>query len=386
MNQPCRLVLCCLAAFVWIGTLPAQGQQPFRTDADSQDSKLPWFQLKPAEFPPEGSAHYFAGELIDVDHVERIGTLRIDRTDAQRRSHWDLPVDFELLPYGAIYYHGAPAELRDIPIGTHLHGLFYIKGKGEEGTRAVFHNRASLEKDFTRAFQLEDDFSYYARQGRAWRIDSVNLAENSMLATGVSTADGKADKQQTQFEILPATRVWKGRQIAGLKDLNKGQVVQLNLTWATLYGPGRCSDIWLDEESRSVATAQQLEIHRQHQKERGLAGWIDEVDNQQRIVKVTLFGGIDPKLVDEFQPETSVTAVVAEPSLRSYDQVNDRKSGPLLEKKSVSPAPGSSGVQIVFQPSLLLEGFRPGRIVRLFPSGWPVVSIPLEERLWPARD
>ena len=32
-----------------------------------------------------------------------------------------------MLPYGSIYYHGAPAALQDIPLGTHLHGLFYLK-------------------------------------------------------------------------------------------------------------------------------------------------------------------------------------------------------------------------------------------------------------------
>ena len=74
--------------------LVAGGQPPtFRTDT-SEDDKLPWYQLVDGEFPPKGSSHYFAGELIEVDHVNRTGTLRIDRTDKQRRSHWDLPVDF----------------------------------------------------------------------------------------------------------------------------------------------------------------------------------------------------------------------------------------------------------------------------------------------------
>src|SRR5690606_17745540 len=132
-------------------------QPPFRTDANP-DKDLSWYQLQPGEFPPDGSAHYFAGELIAVDHVNRRGTLRIDRTDAQNRSHWDLPVDFEMLPYGTIRYHGAPASLQDIPLGTHLHGLFYLKSPDAPGTRTVFYNRAALEADFTRAFQLEDDF------------------------------------------------------------------------------------------------------------------------------------------------------------------------------------------------------------------------------------
>ena len=84
------------------------------------------YQLKPAVFPPAGTSHAIAGELIALDHVNRTGTLRPDRTDAQRRGDWDLPLHFTLLPYGSLRYHGAPAALKDIPLGTHLHGEFYV--------------------------------------------------------------------------------------------------------------------------------------------------------------------------------------------------------------------------------------------------------------------
>src|SRR5436190_1917282 len=84
------------------------------------------FQLKQGEFPPEGTSHSIAGELIALDHVNRTGTLRPDRTDAQRRGDWDLPLHFTMLPYGSMRYRGAPATLKDIPIGTHLHGEFYV--------------------------------------------------------------------------------------------------------------------------------------------------------------------------------------------------------------------------------------------------------------------
>ena len=60
--------------------------------------------------------------------------------------------------------------------------------------------------------------------------------------------------------------------------------------------------------------------------------------------------------------------------------VNDRKRGPVLEKSEVAELPGSSGVQARIQPDLLLEGYRPGRIVRVYPGDWPVIALPLEER------
>ena len=41
-----------------------------------------------------------------------------------------------------------------------------------------------------------------------------------------------------------------------------------------------------------------------------------------------------------------------------------------------------SGVQIKVKPDLLLEGYRPGKIVRVYPSGWPVIALPREEQFF----
>jgi hypothetical protein len=40
---------------------------------------------------------------------------------------------------------------------------------------------------------------------------------------------------------------------------------------------------------------------------------------------------------------------------------------------------GSSGIQIRFETDLIVEGIRPGRIVRIRPNGWPAVNVPREE-------
>lgn len=361
---------------------PLAAEETFRTDA-SQDEKLPWYQTVPGQFPPEGSAHYFTGELVGKDHIHRQGTIRVSRTDKQRRSHWDLPINFRLLPYGSLAYHGAPAALKDIPIGTHLHGLWYVKDEGEE-TKSLFYNRKSIEADFTKAFRLVDDFTYYQEKNQLWQVDRVDL--KAMKLHLVSQAEGEEKPTAIEVDLTPATRVNLGKQIATLDDIQPGQNVLFNLTWATLYGVGRCTELWLDEESRQIATAQQLAQHRLHQKDRGIAGIIDAVDNQNRILTVTFFGGIDPALLEEFKPNTVAQVCVSEPTLQIYDQVNDKKGGPILSVEQVEKHPGSSGIQVRVQPSLLLEGYRPGRIVRIFPSGWPVVTLPEEETLWPERD
>jgi hypothetical protein len=196
--------------------------------------------------------------------------------------------------------------------------------------------------------------------------------------------------------------VWQGRGIGSLTDIKPGQSVLMNLTYCTFKGPGRITNLWLDEASRSLATAQQLELHRQFMRERGLPGIIEEVDNEKGIMTVALFDGFDPKLMEEFPPNgtlsvpavpatatkpaipdpASITAAVAEENLRTWDQISDRKSGTLIEITKGTPSPGNSGFLIRFQPSLLLEGFRPKRIVRVWPSKWKVDDLPREERMY----
>jgi hypothetical protein len=361
-------------------TLPGSGGEPgpdFRTDGG--DESLPWFQLVPGEFPPAGSAHYFSGELIGMDHLERTFLLRVDRTDSQRRSHFDLPVAAAMLPYGSIDFHGAPAALRDIPIGTHLHGWFYLKAPDDDSQPpAIFHNRVSPEAEFRRCLKLQDDFSYHQQCGETWRVDAVKRKDNQLQATLLR--DGEPVGESTTFDLQPSTRCWQGNRLVSAEALKAGQTVQLNLTWATLYGPGRVAEIWLDEQSRALAAAQQQRRHRQHVRERGLPGWVDAVDNPKRIVTITFFDNVDDALVDELDEGDNAGVAVARRSLMTYDPVNDRKRGRVLSVETVPKRPGSSGVQVRVQPDLLLEGYRPGRIVRVYPPSWPVIALPKEER------
>ena len=350
----------------------ACGAEPaYRTDAGAND-KLPWFQLKPGEFPPEGSAHEIAGELIGLDHINRTGILRQDRTDAISRSHWDEPLPFTMLSFGSLRFHGAPAELRDIPVGTHLHGQFYFEEKaGKDGKGA-----------FTKALRLEDDFSYFQRQQRAWRVESIDMEKSTLTATSVDAAGKATEAKPTTFLVSPSTQVWKGHAIGSLADLKKGQSVLVNLTVCTLKGPGRCTDIWIDPESRDVAGAHQVEVHRLFEREHGLPCWVDEVDNQQSIVTVTLFAGFDPKLKEDFEVGGPMSSAVAEDNLRTYDQGSDRMRGDVLEVQSVPAGPGSSGVRIKFKTVTLIEGHRPKHILRLFAGKWKADDIPKEERLY----
>lgn len=327
--------------------------------------------VRPGEFPAAGSAREISGELIGVEPVDRKGSLRVDRSDAQRTDDYDAALPFALLPYGKVLYHGTYAELRDVPIGTHLHGQFFVSEAPAKNQKPVWN----------RALALEDDFSRFARLRKSWRVDTAEPDKQRLVVTGVGP-DGQAEAKPTTFVIGPATRVWKGRGLGTLKDLAPGQEILANLTVCTLKGPGRCTDLWLDEESRTVARERQLEVHKLWQREHGLGCWVEAVDNQAGTVTVTLFDTADPSLFRDFKVKEHVAAAVAEESLRTYDQNNDVRRGPILELKTAPPAPGSSGVQIVFQPNPLLEGYRPKRYLRLFAGGWRIDDLPREERLY----
>ena len=410
-----RPLLVGLSLLIAASLLHAGDAPKFRTDADGRDNPnaakakktkgmdtggLPeWFQLVEGQFPPEGSAHAISGELMFVDHLERRFQIRVDRNDSQDRGVWDLPLDAVMLPYGAIWYHGAPAALQDIPLGTHLHGLFYLKDPNDKTPPPPTpYNRKTPEFDFRRCFRLEDDFTFNARQKQLWKIESANLEEKKLTATLLQ--DGKASGEPKKFDLLSSTRVMQGKGFSDLKSVQPGQTVLLNLTWVTLYGPGRVTDIWVDEAGRELAAAQQMEKHRNHIRERGLAGWVTAVEDEPQIVTITFFGGVDVKLFDELtvtdtnkvgwplskEAENPTapkgTIAVARESLMTYDPVNDRKGGNILDIKKIPAEPGSSGVQIKVKCDMMLEGFRPRRIVRFYPASWKVTALPREEQFF----
>ena len=58
---------------------------------------------------------------------------------------------------------------------------------------------------------------------------------------------------------------------------------------------------------------------------------------------------------------------------------SDAIESEIIEINSVSTRSGSSGLQIIFKPQILLEGLRPRRVVRLVPSCFDI--LPPEEHL-----
>ena len=383
---------------------------------------------KPGQFPPPNTGTYLAGELAIVDPVNRRGGLRLDG-DGGDRYHAGPLHYFAMLPYGMVSFNGAPAELRDIPIGTHVHGYFFVPPVGEEATIPP------LPKDMERyqlkhnhAVSLEDDFSFYQRRGQSWRVvsldankgkinvapianqperASVRLPQVRLPQEGVRQEPGASALRLIQgsggvgevvkdgintpytFDIDDITRVWKGRTLVDLADIAPEQVVQFNLGWSPGWRDKEftVSEIWLDDESRKFATDLQRRRHVQYQKQRWLPGWIDSVEDNDfggGTVTLTLFDGMDPSLYAELKAtqEKGFGVAAAEKSLRTWFHRSDKKIGQVSEwKETENPPPGSSGIQIRMKFTELLDGYRPGRAVRVKCHDWLFVTMPSEERV-----
>lgn len=394
------VVLLASVAFVSAGETPA-----YRTDADGPSNKkvlrpdgkpLEWFKLVDGEFPPEGSGHAISGELIFVEHPKRTFRIRVDRDDSQDRGKWDLPLEADMLPYGSVHYQGSFAAVADIPLGTHLRGIFYWRSATDKTPppEGLYRRGVTPDVDFRQCMRLEDDFTFHSRQKQLWKIESVNVGEQKLVAR--LHQEGKPVGEPKTFELTRAARVLQGRGIASLDAIKPGQDVLFNLTWVTLYGPGRITDLWLDTEARDVATAHQREKHLLYTRDRGLPAWVSAVDDEQEIVTVTLFGNVDPAVFADLKlnapvpkgmpPETktkpSANLFVAEPSLLTYDPINDRKGGEIVESTTIPTAYGSSGIQLRVKCSMLLEGYRPRKIVLVQPSTWNYRTLPVEEQLF----
>ncbi len=356
-------------------------------------------------FPDANAGVILMGELLDVDPINRRGLLRPGGDLAPDRYGRFLGQPFALLPYGMVSYHGAPAELKDVPLGTVLHGVLFMPPPGDESIPPptpkdkVDAQRLAYQVPQTHALLLEDTVSFCRRRGQAWKVAGIETNEEDGRKFLVVTSVGREAPGEPvvgglggeqKFCLDGSTRVWKGKEFAGLIDVQPGQTVQVNLTWDPNWGYGKFHvlDLWLDQQSFEVAAEVQRQTHLRYQRYHWLPGWIDEVSydatkqNGAGTVTVTLFGGMDPSLYDEIAGARSVQVAIAEPTLRTWRKDQDAQGGRVVEvKKQVDPPVGSSGIRLQVEVHHMLEGFRVGKIVRVGTSTFPAGVIPPEERV-----
>lgn len=380
-----------------LGGLPLMAEEPYRPPVDA--------------FANPALAKSYRGELVFVDHVNRRGSLRlhVDGHFQEGKLH-----HFAMLPYGMVWYRGAPAELKDIPIGTILYGRFYLPPDPKLSAVPISQGSDVTAPAENHAVLLEDGPSLCLREAKAWKLGTLKLqgSEGELVASLERGPNEEGLGGTHTLTLDRSTRIWKGRELLGVDDLVSegrwpengtlelgGVSAQLSLTWHPryLYQQFHIADIWLDEEAISVAAERQRQRHIRHIKTRWMPARVDSVEYGkfgQAVVRATLFGGMAKSLYEDFQPHSGAKMAAAENTLRTWWPDHDGMDGKIIavEKISGELPPGDSGIRIEFEVPLILEGFRPGRIVRVRPHRWPNVKPPVEECVrsfedrWPSPD
>ncbi len=376
------------------------------------------FRPEAGKFPPLEKAHSYRGELVFVDHANRRGSIRVEGMGVFRRND---PHPFAMLPYGMVRYHGAPADLRDIPLGTVLHVRAFLPPDPKTSSVPVLpvnnkekdanHRRGvGIAPAENHVLLLEDEPSHCQREGKVWKLKELEIKnhEGTILAScePKQGEDSKAGEETLTFDA--ATRVWRGREYLRIEHLIAegwwpasskkslgGQAVQLGITWKPTPGGVftrfHISDIWLDDAAMQNATQHQTETHKAFMRSRWLPAWIDAVEYGKfgrATVTATLFGGMDASLYADFKKGGTALMNPVENTLKHTE---GGTAGPTQmaargKLRDVMQVPGdvplgSSGIQIRFETDLITEGMRPTRIVRVRPADWPDVHVPREEHL-----
>lgn len=373
------------------------------------------YRPETGKFPPIEKAHSYRGELVFVDHANRRGSIRIQGEGKYFRNK---PHPFAMLPYGIIRYHNAPAQLRDIPIGTVLHARGFLPPDpklsavpvlpiNNRNKTAGYSGKGTAPAE-NHLILLEDEPSFCQREGKVWKLQEMelqNLAGKIVARRESKTGGTKAEEETLTFDA--ATRIWRGREKllvadlvhdgtwpeSGKKSLDD-QAVLLGITWRPtpdgVFTRFHISDVWLDDLAMQRAAHNQTETHNAFIRSRWMPGWVDAVEYGKfgtATVTATLFGGMDDSLYADFKKGVSAMMNPVENTLKhthgAYGPRHMASRGSVLEVTRLEgKAPlGSSGIQVRFKTDLILEGIRPGRVVRLCPGSWPQVQIPREEYL-----
>ncbi len=375
------------------------------------------FRPEAGKFPALEKSHSYRGELVFVDHANRRGSLRVQGSGMFFRND---PHPFAMLPYGIIRYHGAPADLRDIPLGTVLHVRAFLPPDPKTSTVPVLpvdskdkdgnHNRgAGIAPAENHVLLLEDEPSYCQRERKVWKLKEVDLKNNQGMIIAnleeMEGTDGKASEQSMTVDA--ATRIWRGRECLSIEDLIAegswpaegkkslgDKAAWLGVTWKpapdNIFTRFHVSDIWMDDAAFQRAAHNQTEANKAFIRSRWMPGWVDAVEYSKfghATVTATLFGGMDESLYADFKTGTLAMMNAVENTLKhthgAYGPAHMASRGSILDvtKKAEQVPMGSSGIQIRFETDLIIEGIRPGRVVRMRPNSWPQVNVPREEYL-----
>ena len=331
---------------------------PFRTDF--ANAHLPWYSVKPGEFPPHHSDRRIGGELVQLDFIHRTGQFRRSKTGEL--------VTFNMPPYASINYLCADAVPSSVPLGTFF--LFFLN--------------ADANQNFNQLATMQDQYTMDMGHGFVYRLDEIKLGEGKLLTTKIKPSENNKEEGKREMLVTEQTQVWRNEELIKLSDLKVGDELLFNST-GVVPGPSHCSDIWVGKETHKLTTDKERKKFNEYLKDRGLAAWIDKVDGGK--MTVALFSGDDRAFRETYANQLTVGKTlqicVANTELRTYNPPVDNERSNILEVQKVPlDFYGCSGIKLVVEPKHMLEGFRKNRVVRLFLPGAKLHDMPFGEGLY----
>ena len=310
----------------------------------------------PAPEPPRP----VVGVLEEVDFIHRTGRCRTCPAAEM--------VEFALTPEVAVVYLNADADLRDLQLGT---AYEFTLERGADGRR-------------DRATAVRDRFTADARAGVTYRVEEVRPDAGTirvvpLIRQGVNPKEPSAGAPD-EFRTNAQTQIWKGDKKTTLAALETGDEIRVNRGGVDT---APCTAIWVAHDAQAAATGRQRQHYAAFVKARGLPARVERTEGRTLILSV--FGG-EPATSDDAWPGDSsrpgkgVRVAVANDELRTWNPPVDHEFGKIVEFDK-DPA-GRGGVRLVVTVNNMLEGFRRGRYVRVFPDAWRPLDQPFGEQLF----
>jgi hypothetical protein len=329
---------------------------------------VPKYVNAPRAFPTWEQAKPIDGALVEVDVIHRTGIVREDGSGALRA--------FTMPANGTVSRLGIQADLRDVPLGTHGRWYFLPDKHGASTQLGAFH----------------DDATQAARENIRFRVEAVDVRSGTITVQPLKGDQPAPGADRIALKTDRYTRFRKGDADARLTDVAAGDLLIVNRTGE--LSAHRASEVWIGTEAHATAVAALRKSHLDFLAARGLPAWIDAVEGKHLVLTpfaaspadllaLMQTAGIEPEKWARERRGMQGT-VVANQELRSYNPPVDREWGTWIAWQPVETnGIGHGGVRWTVSVNHLLEGFRPGEVVRVFAhSGWKVEDMPFGEGIY----
>ena len=202
------------------------------------------------------------------------------------------------------------------------------------------------------------------------KLEEAHRVRGELVAADFIHRSGqfRTEKGGLNDFVMPPFAIMKYRGVeADMRDVPLGSKMDF------LMMPDQKSLLTTEDGQRP--DPEQQRKFRDFTEKRGVAGWITQTE--AKTVTVSLFSG-DPAFFESAYGGLLIKGkearlCVANDELRTWNPGVDGERGNILDmQKQSADRFGQSGYQITVSVSNMLEGFRRGRVVRIFLQGWKV--------------